>query len=497
MTTISSTNIEFLLSGGSNNSDPSKSTGGPPSSFPVLGSINNLFSDITSEEATSGKVDYRCFYIKNSGSSGTLYDAQVSVSAQNLGGSYVEIGVAKATDVQRVDVTGTSISGTVVFSLGGSPIAVNWGGPFGFAASLGNALTYAGATADVNYFTLGNTYSFTVSFSGVNNNRNWPTLQVQQNNLTGGDGVTVVTRKISEGRPVNSNAPSLVTDQMSPSGVTFGGGSALVGKIGPGDFVPVWVRRTTLSNTQFSENDGFTVKISGRPFLVSSSSSSSSQALTIQYSLQPQQTFYAESFSNNEIRIGAQVVMVGSSTNLPAVLWEFSSDGGATWLEVIPTPGMSATMSSVVPGTINETLVLLDVTPSMNGWKFRVTNTEGAVSVTSNVFTLQYPIVSSSSSSSIGSTCHFIECGATTPPLAYADCGMINEPGYVYYMDCNLCKCVKTPNAPGGSSSSACHFIECGAITPPFAYADCGLIPEPGYIYQMDCNLCKCVKSPA
>jgi hypothetical protein len=494
MTTIGTANIEFLLSGGTNNSDPKKSTGGSSSSFPVLGSMNNLFPDITSEEASSGKVDYRCFYVKNYDSSVTLYDTEVRVSSQNSGGSYVELGVAKSTDVQRIDVTGTSISGTVVFRLGSSPISVNWGAsPFGFEASLRNALLYAGVAAEVSHSVSGNTAAFIVTFSGVNNNRSWPTLQVQENNLTGTDTPTITIRKISDGRPINSSAPSIVTDQMPPSGVSFQSGSILVGRIGPGDFAPVWARRTTPSNTQFSLNDGFTIKFSGKPFLQAQSSSSSSQTLNIQYSLQPQQTFYSQLFSNNELRIGAQVVITGSSTNSPAVLWEFSSNGGSTWLEVIPTPSMSAVMSSVTPGTINETLILLDIGPSMNGWKFRVTNTEGAVGVTSDVFTLQYPPLSSSSSS--GSACYFIECGCSPPdPCAYSECGMINEPGYTYYVDCNICKCVKTPMS---SSSSTCHFLECGATTPPFAYADCGLAYEPGYIYQMDCNICKCVKSPA
>jgi hypothetical protein len=497
MTTIGSTNIEFLLSGGTNNSDPKKSTGGGPSSFPILGSVNNLFPDITSDEASSGKVDYRCFYIKNSDSSVTLYDTEVRVSAQNSGGSYVELGVAKSTDVQRIDVTGTSISGTVIFRLGSSPIPVNWGAsPFGFEASLRNALSYAGFAAEVSHSVSGNTAAFTVTFSGVNNNRSWPTLQVQENNLTGTDTPTITIRKISDGRPINSSAPSIVTDQMPPSGVSFQSGSILVGRIGPGDFAPVWARRTTPANTQFSLNDSFTVKVSGKPIMPVTSSSSSSQSLSIQYSMQPQLTFYTESFSNNELRIGAQVVITGSSTNTPATLWEFSTDGGATWLEVIPTPSMSAVVSSVTPGTINQTLILLDLTSSENGRKFRVTNTEGSVSSTSNVFTLQYPLPSSSSSSSSSSACHFVECGCGPPgPCAYADCGMINEPGYVHYMDCSICKCVKT--SISSSSSSACHFIECGAVNPPFAYADCGMIYEPGYIYQMDCNLCKCVKSPA
>jgi hypothetical protein len=65
------------------------------------------------------------------------------------------------------------------------------------------------------------------------------------------------------------------------------------------------------------------------------------------------------------------------------------------------------------------------------------------------------PISSQSSSTSVSSssssTCNFIECGGT---MTHADCGLINEPGYTYSMDCNLCKCVKSPVSSSSSSSS-------------------------------------------
>jgi hypothetical protein len=32
---------------------------------------------------------------------------------------------------------------------------------------------------------------------------------------------------------------------------------------------------------------------------------------------------------------------------------------------------------------------------------------------------------------------------------------LINEPGFAHFMDCNLCKCVKTPWVYGNSSSSS------------------------------------------
>jgi hypothetical protein len=77
--------------------------------------------------------------------------------------------------------------------------------------------------------------------------------------------------------------------------------------------------------------------------------------------------------------------------------------------------------------------------------------------------------------------------------MAFADCGLANEPGYTYSMDCTLCECVKSPSP----TATSCRFIECGCTAPePCAHADCGLANEPGYTYSMDCTLCECVKSP-
>lgn len=542
MTTINSTNIEFLLSGGANNADPSKSIGGGPSSSPVLGLVNNLFPDITSQEASFGKVDYRCFYVKNSISSATLYDTQVLVSFQNPGASYVEIGVAKSTDVQRIEITGIPTSGTVIFRLGTSPISVNWGtSAFGFEASLRNALLYAGFAAEVVHSISGNTASFTVTFSGVNDNKSWPILQIQENNLMGVQVPIIQIIKISNGQPINSSAPMIVTDQMPPSGVIFQPGSIVVGKVDAGDFFPVWVKRTTPANSQFSINDGFTIKVSGKPFLQASSSSSSSGVI-ISYAAQPTQTFYQQVFNNTEIHISAQVIMIGSSTNSPVVAWEFSDDNGATWISTLSDPTMSANMSSVTPGTINQTLVLSGVVDSSwYGRKFRVTNSEGPVSVTSNVFTLDlgFSWTKQPSNSAwigpVGEKYSDFEYSYSYPSaqaftggaFQYSDDGInwqdfnplleslfssmspatgLTErggsfrvgtfvPGRRYRVKASI----SNVNIYSNSAFSICSVSECSQFWPagwsePTHYADCGLLPEPGFNKYMDCNICECAK---
>jgi hypothetical protein len=104
--TITSNQIQFFLSGGSSNSNPNLSLGGEISNTPVLGTLNNIFSDITTEQASSGRTDYRCVYIKNISVSDSLYDAGIYVYSQSSGGSTIEIG----TSPTPVDTTAPSIA---------------------------------------------------------------------------------------------------------------------------------------------------------------------------------------------------------------------------------------------------------------------------------------------------------------------------------------------------------------------------------------------------
>jgi len=59
---------KLYLSGGATNADPSLSIGGAMSSIPVSASkLNNLFDDISGDEAAAGRVDYRMVYCENGG----------------------------------------------------------------------------------------------------------------------------------------------------------------------------------------------------------------------------------------------------------------------------------------------------------------------------------------------------------------------------------------------------------------------------------------------
>lgn len=95
---IASSDIDFLLSGGSSNSDPDASLGGVISSTEVDDNVdNNLFDDVSGAEHTAGDVEYRCIYVKNSHGSLTLTDAVVWIQSDTSGAdSDISIAVGTA-----------------------------------------------------------------------------------------------------------------------------------------------------------------------------------------------------------------------------------------------------------------------------------------------------------------------------------------------------------------------------------------------------------------
>jgi hypothetical protein len=109
--------------------------------------------------------------------------------------------------------------------------------------------------------------NFIVEFKGVQGKRNHQKMVVSENNLVG--SISVSISKVAEGQPINSNGPLLAVETVPPSKVNFYTASQRIslGNLLPGDFVPIWIKRTTVANTDFKENDYFVFKILGKPFV--------------------------------------------------------------------------------------------------------------------------------------------------------------------------------------------------------------------------------------
>lgn len=123
-----SSDIKFYLSGGAANSDPALSVGGAISTTEVSATaLNNVWSDITSDDMSDGFLDYRCIYVKNT-SAETLVDARVWISANSRStDTTFAIGLDKAGMNASAQVVtsppgwgGTGAPADVIFSQAGT-----------------------------------------------------------------------------------------------------------------------------------------------------------------------------------------------------------------------------------------------------------------------------------------------------------------------------------------------------------------------------------------
>lgn len=268
---LSTSDISFVYSGGSGNSDPSKSLGGIPSSFPIQGNVNNLFLNISSADSETGKLDYRCFYIVNESSSDTLYNACVFILSQKQSGSTVQLGLTQINEIQKIKIAGAITGGNLILSYYGNQFSVSWeGSPTNFASNLNEALIDAGlAGVSVTTSESPSLNYFFVKFDGASGKRNHPLLAVVENDLIGPDTPIITISKDKEGEPINSIAPLLATETVPPAYVSFydtsDNNKIVIGDLKPGDSFPVWIKRTTPPNSDFQEGDNFIFRISGNP----------------------------------------------------------------------------------------------------------------------------------------------------------------------------------------------------------------------------------------
>lgn len=268
---VTSGDIVYFMSGGSSNSDPDASIGGDPSSTPISPSaMNNLFSNISPEENSEGKIDYRCFYIFNQNGIDSLYNTIFYINSQTSGGSDITVGVKEATDVQKITISGTVTSGSFTISYEGDPVVVNYDSDLAvwntnLEDGINNDTILSGVVSSAS-FGSGNR-SFTLRFEGADDNRYHELLEVVSNDLVGSPTISI--SKLTNGSPVNSVADLLDFDTNSPNGVTFETPTFEapidIGTLESSDGVPIWVRRVTLAGATPLEYDGFQFGIYGNP----------------------------------------------------------------------------------------------------------------------------------------------------------------------------------------------------------------------------------------
>jgi hypothetical protein len=181
----------------------------------------------------------------------------------------------------------------------------------------------------------------------------------------------------------------------------------------------------------------------------------------------------------------ATIQLTNSRFNSPTSIWQWSNNS-VNWFDA------GGYTYSVTPGLLESSLDLRNIPLSFSGRRYRLVVSDPRENYTFVSGDLLYTVIGVTPTPTptprvTAQPCKWIECSGIIPgqPAAYADCGMINEPGFTYVMDCNKCECIKIPNKP------KCPWIECGGT---MAYADCGMINEPGFMSYMNCDICQCVK---
>lgn len=264
--TLTSSDITFVYSGGSNNLDPSKSIGGSPSINPINGTLNNLFSNVNREDSEEGFTDYRCFYIFNNSETDALFNASIFFNYQIDGISLCELGVSKSTDVQILTLSSIPSSGS--FTLRYEEYVtgnINWNNNFSvFQKNIQDALNDLDIFSGIAVEQL-SSFNYSISFLGDDNNRNHSLLSTESVNLSPSTTISFVKNK--EGQPVNSVAPLLATSKTPPYLVNFyqtdESNRILVGDLLPGDGVPVWIKRTTFGSISNDQTNGFDFRLNG------------------------------------------------------------------------------------------------------------------------------------------------------------------------------------------------------------------------------------------
>ena len=99
--------IEYKLSGGALNASVFDALGGVISYAQVVTSLfENLFDDVTSGEATAGSIEYRCFYVENTGDT-SMTGSVIYISSDTTSASTVlDIGL----DAAGLNGTATTIA---------------------------------------------------------------------------------------------------------------------------------------------------------------------------------------------------------------------------------------------------------------------------------------------------------------------------------------------------------------------------------------------------
>lgn len=125
---ITAANLKYYLSGGAGNVDPNASLGGVRSTTLVGAGVDNLFADVTGDQAAAGITTYRCIYFRNEDANANGLIGPVAwIDVQSEALDTISIGI---------DPAGKNVAGTTIANETTAPAGVTFTTPTSKAAGL-------------------------------------------------------------------------------------------------------------------------------------------------------------------------------------------------------------------------------------------------------------------------------------------------------------------------------------------------------------------------
>jgi hypothetical protein len=253
---IQPTDISFRFSGGTNNQSPTNSIGGAMSAYsPSTYTMENLFPSVNMSGSHAQVIDARCLYVVNTNLLYTLKD--VSLFVENNANSNVVMGMNLRPTVQRLVMYPFNFGGEISFKYehNGCVATVPSGtSQQEFAINLQEKLAEIPELENVTVsIPMANTYD--INF----NDYRYSPIQVLENTMLPEGEVTAEMFMLNAGSPVNATAPG--------SNITYFSATDVVQlpDLLPGDFIPIWLKRTIPKGTLASSKTSFKLKVLGRP----------------------------------------------------------------------------------------------------------------------------------------------------------------------------------------------------------------------------------------
>lgn len=247
---ITSSNIKFYLSGGTNasNSDVNASIGGVLTSTEVADDqLHNLFDKTLGTESTAGDIEYRCIYVKNTHASLELELAKIWIST-NTGTPANVITIAR-------DVIGKN--GTAETETDENNAPTNAGTTFSNPTAYSGGLSLDGLAVGTAVRT-GNAVSAITINDGGSNYGSAPTITFSG----GGGSGAAATATLTSGKVSSISITAGGSNYTSDPTVTFNHATGGKG-LGAGKHYPIWIKRTIAAGQTAVDDVTFILSVQG------------------------------------------------------------------------------------------------------------------------------------------------------------------------------------------------------------------------------------------